>query len=178
MAQAFVGSNPTPANSGVNMKITTLSEVKQRLLKNISENNGCWEWQGAVNNHGYGLIKITNLEGVEGRNTCYVHRMSYLCHNKHLPYDKLVCHTCDNPICINPDHLFLGSNQDNMDDMKSKNRQVTNSTVHYGNNHAGKKVIAEGIEYKSFSEAARALGVSCTMIRKRIKNGVKGYKRL
>ena len=62
--------------------------------------------------------------------------------------------------------------------MKSKNRQVTNNAVHYGNNHAGKKVIAEGIEYESFSEASRALGVSCTMIRKRVENGVKGYKKL
>jgi len=161
------------------MKITTLEDIKSRLLGKIEINNECWEWQGATNNHGYGTMKITNLQGSdEGRKTCYVHRMSYLCHNNEFPSDQLVCHTCDNPICINPDHLFLGSNQDNMNDMKSKNRQGTNNTIHYGNNHAGKKVIADGIEYKSFSEAGRALGVSCTMIRKRVKNGVKGYKKL
>jgi hypothetical protein len=161
------------------MKETNLDELRDRLLRRIViNNNGCWEWQGAINNHGYGVIKVTNLSGNGEIRTFYVHRMSYLCHKGNLCSDKLVCHKCDNPICINPDHLFLGTNKDNMDDMQNKNRKVVNSDVHYGNNYAGKMVLANGVVYKSYTEAGKALGISGNSVKKRIKNGLSGYKQL
>lgn len=75
----------------------------------------CWLWTGAKDKKGYGKINIA------GR---YVqtHRASWM-EFKGDPGLRFVCHSCDTPACINPEHLFLGSQQDNMDDMVQKNRQ-------------------------------------------------------
>ena len=80
--------------------------------------SGCILWKGAKNARGYGII------GTTGRKTMLAHRLSWQMHNGKI-HDKLhVLHSCDVPDCINPDHLFLGTHQDNMRDMMKKNRQV------------------------------------------------------
>jgi hypothetical protein len=75
----------------------------------------CWNWQRAKNNDGYGSIHI-------GGRTHLAHRKSYELYRGEIPDSALVCHACDNPCCINPSHLFLGSQTDNMRDMAAKNR--------------------------------------------------------
>ena len=82
-----------------------------------NEQNDCWEWQRATNNIGYGMIRDSEHGGM--RTT---HRVSYEIHKGKIPKGKLVLHKCDNPKCCNPDHLFLGTHQDNTDDMIAKNR--------------------------------------------------------
>ena len=83
---------------------------------NKSAPNGCWEWIGAKLPYGYGVI------GISGKNV-YVHRYSWELHyGGKIPADKCVCHHCDNPRCVRPDHLFVGSQADNMKDMISKGR--------------------------------------------------------
>lgn len=77
---------------------------------------GCWEWKGYRNENGYGQVR---LKGLDER---YVHRIFYKLKNKILPKDLFVCHHCDNPPCVNPDHLFLGTQKDNMQDCSKKNR--------------------------------------------------------
>ena len=80
---------------------------------------GCWLWTGALTGRGYGYI----LNGV-GRNEG-AHRVAYQLYYGEIG-DNHVLHTCDNPRCVNPDHLFLGSHQDNMDDMAQKGRRKSN----------------------------------------------------
>lgn len=78
--------------------------------------SGCWEWTGWKNPKGYGRISV---DGVNRS----VHRVSYEKFREHPVTGMLVCHTCDKPACWNPDHLFLGTHADNMDDMVRKGRQ-------------------------------------------------------
>lgn len=80
-------------------------------------NSGCWLWLGVPSgNHGYGRIK-------RGSNTVMAHRASWEKSNGSIPEGLLVLHKCDNPSCVNPDHLFLGTQQDNENDKVSKGRQ-------------------------------------------------------
>lgn len=80
-------------------------------------NTGCWLWNGKIHNGGYGIM-FTN-------GTSYLtHRLSYTIHKGKIQKGLFVCHTCDVRSCVNPDHLFLGSNEDNVADMVRKNRQA------------------------------------------------------
>ena len=82
----------------------------------------CWEWTASRMPKGYGQI------GSEERKTLLAHRVSYELHNGPIPADHDICHRCDNPPCVNPGHLFLGSRQDNMRDCSSKGRVVVPAT--------------------------------------------------
>jgi hypothetical protein len=75
----------------------------------------CWNWTGAKTRLGYGSI------GVDGK-TMSAHRVAWAMEYGSLPDDKDVCHHCDNPGCVNPKHLFLGTETDNMRDKMSKGR--------------------------------------------------------
>ena len=78
----------------------------------------CWEWQLSKNKLGYGLMRYENKMRTP-------HRVSYEYYNNTtIPPGMCVCHTCDNPSCINPNHLWLGTRQDNTKDMESKDRQM------------------------------------------------------
>lgn len=78
---------------------------------------GCWEWPGAVTATGYGKCEIEHT-------TITIHRLSFFLMKGDIPTGLFVCHTCDNRLCVNPEHLFLGTNTDNMRDMCRKGRQV------------------------------------------------------
>ena len=73
----------------------------------------CWEWTASCVTAGYGYFSYRlKPEGA--------HRFSYLLHHGEIPKGMFVCHSCDNPKCVNPSHLFLGTNLDNVKDMVRK----------------------------------------------------------
>lgn len=101
--------------------MTALSDLIARLDQNsIPEpNSGCWLWVGGAHACRYGLcygwIRFA-------RKTWAAHRASWLAHRGQFDLSLAVCHRCDNPLCINPDHLFLGTVGDNNSDRRAKKR--------------------------------------------------------
>jgi hypothetical protein len=77
--------------------------------------NGCMEWTGSTISDGYGMMKVSGK-------SMLAHRFSYTQAFGEIPEGQLVLHRCDNPSCVNPDHLFLGTDQDNVSDMFAKGR--------------------------------------------------------
>lgn len=98
------------------MKINQFSSLEDRFNDQHEKGPGCWEWTGRCSVAGYGQIK-------DNYRTRGAHRVSYEIHNGAVPEGLQVLHHCDNPPCVNPEHLFIGTHQDNMDDKVSKNRQ-------------------------------------------------------
>lgn len=88
---------------------------EERFWRKVTKGDGCWEWGGSTNQHGYGQIKIAGKP-------VKAHRFSWALHFGD-PGDLNVLHTCDNPPCVRPDHLLLGTHADNMADMVAKGRQ-------------------------------------------------------
>jgi len=89
--------------------------LKQLLDSHITINKdtGCWECSGWKDRSGYVSFYSNSA-----------HRISYNIYKGNIPDGLLVCHSCDNPCCVNPDHLWIGTNQDNMDDMVRKGRTL------------------------------------------------------
>ena len=105
-------------------------ENRFNKLYKINEQTDCWEWQGGTNNIGYGFIR-------DGDRMRTAHRVSYEIHNNQtIPKYMCVCHTCDNPLCVNPDHLWLGTRKQNYDDMVNKGRdKLWGRKIHVGYKH-------------------------------------------
>lgn len=94
------------------------TDVFTRLLSKIEvdRTTGCWLWLGGKNNIGYGLIRDENKMRS-------AHRVSYEKHNNvEIPIGMCVCHKCDNPGCINPAHLWLGTQKENIKEMIDRGR--------------------------------------------------------
>jgi len=135
---------------------------EDRFWKKVGKTKTCWLWLAGTNPHGYGMFRV------EPYVSMYLsHRYSYeLAHGK-IPDGLNVLHSCDNPPCVNPDHLFLGDQFDNMADMYAKNRRINKTS-----NEDISQIVASPEPYKIGKE----LGVTSQMVLYIITGKFKTYK--
>ena len=103
-------------------------KLNQEYIENNSTpepNTGCWLWDGYCNPDGYGQRKVAGK-------TLRMHRVSYSLFHGEIPRGECVLHKCDTPACCNPEHLFVGTHADNMNDMWNKRRHPAPKSEPYG----------------------------------------------
>lgn len=129
--------------------------TSERFWSKVEKTDGCWLWTANKQLEGYGLIKID-------KKTKKAHRVSWELFNGEIPDGLHVLHRCDNPSCVRPNHLFLGSHQDNMRDKKKKGR--VKGSRHPGSILTEKQVLEIRKKYKvrtiSLPQIAKNYGVS------------------
>lgn len=95
--------------------------------------SGCWEWVGSRNQSGYGVLSLKNPDWPES--TALLHRIVYAACVGPVPEGASICHHCDNPSCLRPSHLFVGSNADNVADKVNKGRQASGEQIRTNHEH-------------------------------------------
>jgi HNH endonuclease len=130
-------------------------EAIDRFWLKVNKTSDCWEWTGSIFENGYGRLRDNEKRG------CFVraHRIAWIICNGAIPDNLKILHKCDNPICVRPSHLFLGTQKENLLDMTRKGRRRSNSNIGEKNPRA---ILTE----KEVLE-----------IRKDLKNNIK-YKKL
>ena len=107
-----------------------LISIEEKLKRYVIGNCNCWNWIGSKDRDGYGVF------GHHRNKQIKAHRASYAFYVGEIPNGMMVCHSCDNPSCINPQHLFVGTAKDNTQDMIKKQRRPILS----GENHPNAKI--------------------------------------
>ena len=106
--------------------------AENRFLRHVKKTKTCWIWTGSINEKGYGRFQINHK-------CVRAHRVSYKLWKGDIPSKLYVLHTCDNRACVNPDHLYLGDQFKNMDDMYRKKR----NNQPKGENHPNAKLTKQ-----------------------------------
>lgn len=146
-------------------------QSRAKLIRRIEKhsmpepNSGCWIWVGCLTPTGYGHVYIR-----KGKNR-RAHRASWEVYRGEIPTGLSVLHSCDMPPCVNPDHLFLGTQEDNMVDMTRKGRNVAHPGSRHGNSKLTEAdVLAMRNSGATHNELARMYGINPNHVRLIRKN--------
>ena len=150
--------------------IIKLSEINfsekdiKRFWSYVEISKDCWNWIGAIANSGYGVLSVGGKKG----KTFLCHRISYCLYYGKFDESLLVCHTCDNRSCVNPNHFFLGTDEDNLKDMYQKGRHGM----------LGKKMREEVIKKVQLSRKGKYQGEKACNVKLKEKDVMKIRKLL
>lgn len=139
-----------------------MKTLKERFYEKfiVRPNTRCWVWVGSRHRSGYGVMRIRG-------DAISTHRVSWMLHNEFLPPAMDVLHKCDRPGCVNPDHLFLGTQADNnLDrDMKGRGGSLKGSTNHFARLTEDKVRSIRASVGKTLAELSLSFGTSENNIR-------------
>jgi len=139
-----------------------LPELQKAFTKKYNISDDCWIWNLSLTKLGYGKIKLFG-------ETTTAHRISYIIHKGPIPVDLFVLHTCDVRNCVNPNHLFLGTSQDNAIDRDKKKRGAQSGKTHCKHGH----------EFNSENtNTSTILGVRYCRVCDRLRKADRQYRRL
>jgi hypothetical protein len=134
------------------------SDERTRFLGKVKQTAfGCHEWQAGINRGGYGKLWF------RGKCSVPAHRVAHELFVSPIPENRCVLHHCDNRLCVNPEHLFLGTQPDNIADMDAKNRRGTRSHLSTVDARKIKMILAHGV---SQQRAGQMFNVDQTTISK------------
>lgn len=145
---------------------------KARFWSKVDKTEDCWIWTANKNKWGYGRLRM-GKRGLDYRNEL-AHRLSWKISYGYIPPGLCVLHRCDNPPCIRPDHLFLGTHLDNARDRISKGRGFIKGSQFINPRRCGQKLNPEGVRAirlllaagQTHKEIARKTGVSDCLVSK------------
>jgi len=151
--------------------LRTVTETWLRKRTKATQ-DGCWEWRGDKTSNGYGVV------AVDGKRIG-AHRYVFNQLVEPVPSDLHVCHACDNPACVNPDHLWLGTDEDNMRDMRLKGRQAKDRRLPVGEQHHQSKLTANDVlairaKYADGGTSQRRLAAEYGVTQRAVANALHG----
>lgn len=148
--------------------------LEDRFWMKVDQSGDCWNWTGAIGSTGYGHI----TEGGAKGKTLTASRVSYEIHYGKIEGQLFVLHKCDNPKCVRPDHLFLGTNKDNAHDMIGKGRSKLSRGIGSGEKSPTSKLNwSEVCQIRDLSKSGKSqrwiashYGVGAMSINKIVRN--------
>ena len=136
-------------------------EASERFWEKVDKSGECWTWRGRRTPNNYGEFTV-------GYQKFGAHRFSWMLHSGPIPDGLYVCHHCDNPPCVNPDHLFLGTAKENMRDQIRKGRGAyrvgENSKVTKLTNEMVKDIYQRACAGEQYLAIAKSLDVSRNLV--------------
>lgn len=140
----------------------------QRFWSYVDKTNHCWKWNAGLFPNGYGQFRV-------GNNKVKAHRFSWIINGGFIPKGYCILHKCDNPKCVNPNHLFLGTHKDNSVDRERKKRGAYNLKPQFGEKNGssklkGKTVITIRYLHRYFGYSFSALSIRFEISKSQIAN--------
>ena len=150
------------------MTFVTQDPIQRFNAKIVIDEHGCHRWQSVVKRDGYGHFWMNGRQ-------FKAHRAAYLLFRGNIPNGMMVLHKCDVRCCVNPEHLFIGTMKDNVDDMDAKGRRRTRATLNAEQVMTIRRLLAER---QTQHRIASLLGITQSVVSRIKRNNITAYQKI